>query len=139
MSRIIRVNNAGLTVEELARVQAVLEEGDPIAFPTETVYGLGVLPSVDHASRRLNELKGRSPDHPLTLHLAPSVDVEQRSGVLSPLARRLAGRFCPGTPYWNGFSRRSAEVCWGRVPTFPDSHPPPRSKVSRQPSPRPWR
>ena len=96
MSRIIRVNDAGLTEGELARVQAVLEDGDPIAFPTETVYGLGVLPSVDHAARRLNVLKGRPSDHPLTLHLAPSVDVELRVGVLSPLARRLAGRFWPG-------------------------------------------
>ena len=53
----------------VGQAAAVLAEGGLVAFPTETVYGLGVALNQPDALRRLFELKGRAHDKPLTLHL----------------------------------------------------------------------
>jgi tRNA threonylcarbamoyl adenosine modification protein (Sua5/YciO/YrdC/YwlC family) len=79
----------------LARVQSALEAGAVVALPTDTVYGLAVLPTMPGALQRLFELKGR----PASIAVAVLVaDAQQASGVMKmgTLATSLAERFWPG-------------------------------------------
>lgn len=79
----------------LARVQAALEAGAVVALPTDTVYGLAVLPTLPGALQRLFELKGR----PSSIAVAVLVgDAEQASRVMrmQGLAASLAASFWPG-------------------------------------------
>jgi tRNA threonylcarbamoyl adenosine modification protein (Sua5/YciO/YrdC/YwlC family) len=93
---ILRVSADNPEPAALVRAESVLRNGEIVVFPTETVYGLGVLPTAGEAAERLNRLKGRDPGHPLTLHLTPGADLEGRVACLTPLARRLRRRFLPG-------------------------------------------
>ncbi|MBA3821821.1 MAG: Sua5/YciO/YrdC/YwlC family protein, partial [Deltaproteobacteria bacterium] len=56
---------------DIARAAAVLTAGGLVAFPTETVYGLGADASRADAVARIFAVKGRPPTHPLIVHLAP--------------------------------------------------------------------
>jgi L-threonylcarbamoyladenylate synthase len=53
----------------------VLKNGALIAFPTETVYGLGADASNEKAVARIYEVKGRPQDHPLILHISSIEDI----------------------------------------------------------------
>jgi L-threonylcarbamoyladenylate synthase len=72
-----------------------LAAGEPVAFPTETVYGLGARADDDAAVARIFALKGRPAGHPLIVHVAGR-DEAARFGVMSPLAERLIDAFWPG-------------------------------------------
>ena len=72
-----------------------LSRGGLLAYPTETVYGLGSTPSVP-ALDALARLKGRSPDKPFLVLVCGRAMVEDWGLVLSPAARALAGAFWPG-------------------------------------------
>ena len=72
-----------------------LAAGEPVAFPTETVYGLGARADDDAAVAGIFALKGRPAGHPLIVHVAGR-DEAARFGVMSPLAERLIDAFWPG-------------------------------------------
>ncbi len=72
-----------------------LAAGEPVAFPTETVYGLGARADDDAAVARIFALKGRPVGHPLIVHVAGRAEAAH-FGVLSPLAERLIDAFWPG-------------------------------------------
>jgi L-threonylcarbamoyladenylate synthase len=77
-----------------------LAAGELVAFPTETVYGLGARADDDRAVARIFAAKGRPSDHPLIVHVAPGVDPLQAAAIyaaeLGPLARRLIAACWPG-------------------------------------------
>jgi L-threonylcarbamoyladenylate synthase len=77
-----------------------LAAGELVAFPTETVYGLGARADDDSAVARIFAAKGRPSDHPLIVHLAAQDDLVAAASVyaaeLSPLARRLIAACWPG-------------------------------------------
>ncbi|MFT5682121.1 MAG: L-threonylcarbamoyladenylate synthase [Myxococcota bacterium] len=79
----------------LADAVAILRSGGLVAFPTETVYGLGADASNPLAVRQIFARKGRPADHPLIVHLA---EVEQVGdwAVMSEVGRALATAFWPG-------------------------------------------
>ncbi len=79
---------------EINKLAAALRAGGLVAFPTETVYGLGADATNSDAVLRIYETKGRPRFNPLIVHVA-DLEMAQRYVVLSPLARRLAG-FWPG-------------------------------------------
>ena len=81
---------------ELGRAVAALHAGEPVGFPTETVYGLGADASSVTAVRRVFEIKGRPSTHPLIVHLAAVSQLEAWAQDIPEAARRLAGRFWPG-------------------------------------------
>ena len=81
---------------EIAAAVAALRAGELVAFPTETVYGLGADARNPAALRRVYELKGRPATHPLILHLADAVDLPQWVAAVPPAAATLAARFWPG-------------------------------------------
>ncbi|PPD29827.1 MAG: threonylcarbamoyl-AMP synthase [Hyphomicrobium sp.] len=89
-SNIRRADEAA--IREAARL---LREGRLVAFPTETVYGLGAVATQGEAVARIFAAKGRPRFNPLIVHVADLASAE-RLAILSPLARRLAETFWPG-------------------------------------------
>jgi L-threonylcarbamoyladenylate synthase len=84
------------TDDEMERAAAVLRAGGLVAFPTETVYGLGADAADPGAVGRIFAVKGRPPGHPLIVHL-PSADVlDAWADDVPPTGRVLADAFWPG-------------------------------------------
>jgi len=81
---------------DIARAAAVLSAGGLVAFPTETVYGLGADASSDAAVARVFATKGRPRAHPLIVHLAPEAVLDDWAIEIPTLARRLAAAAWPG-------------------------------------------
>ena len=73
-----------------------LKNGALIAFPTETVYGLGADASNEKAVARIYEVKGRPQDHPLILHIASIDEITYWAIDISDYAMALARSFWPG-------------------------------------------
>jgi L-threonylcarbamoyladenylate synthase len=73
----------------------ILSEGGLVAFPTETVYGLGADATDARAVARLYEAKGRPAFNPLITHVA-DLAAARRAGEFTPLAEKLAAKFWPG-------------------------------------------
>lgn len=73
-----------------------LQRGELVAFPTETVYGLGADAGSDDAVARIFEAKGRPSDHPLIVHVADAAAIGQFATGVPPFAQRLVDAFWPG-------------------------------------------
>ncbi|MBW1877037.1 MAG: threonylcarbamoyl-AMP synthase [Deltaproteobacteria bacterium] len=82
-------------MDPVKRAVEVLRSGGLVAFPTETVYGLGADADNPGAVRRIFDAKGRPPGRSLTVHLGPEARLEAW-GEWSEPARRLANAFWPG-------------------------------------------
>ncbi len=82
--------------DEISAAVAVLRNGGLVAFPTETVYGLGADASLPAAVRRVFAVKGRPADHPLIVHLADASQLDAWTLEVPALARRLADALWPG-------------------------------------------
>lgn len=85
-----------ISPNELVRAVAALREGQLVAFPTETVYGLGADAANETAVRRIFAAKGRPADHPLIVHLPDVAALNDWARNIPPLAWQLAARFWPG-------------------------------------------
>ena len=81
---------------QLDEAVAVLKRGGLVAFPTETVYGLGADAGNPAAIGKLYAAKGRPADHPVIVHVAGMANLDEWAREISPIARRLAQRFWPG-------------------------------------------
>src|SRR5688572_18769987 len=79
-------------IEEAGRL---LREGALVAFPTETVYGLGADATNGRAVAGIFDAKGRPSFNPLIVHV-PDLASAERIAVMAPLARKLAEAFWPG-------------------------------------------
>lgn len=84
------------TADALAGAAAALKAGRLVAFPTETVYGLGADATNKDAVARIYEVKGRPADHPLIVHLADAQDIAEWSADIPDYAIDLARSFWPG-------------------------------------------
>lgn len=80
----------------IARAAAALAAGELVAFPTETVYGLGARADDDNAVARIFTAKGRPSDHPLIVHVAEADDAKAFASTWPDVACRLAAAFWPG-------------------------------------------
>ena len=80
----------------LNEAAAIIRGGGLVAFPTETVYGLGADATNPHAIERLNHVKGRPPDKPYSWHLHSVDQLRQWVPHVPPVAERLITRFWPG-------------------------------------------
>lgn len=74
----------------------ILHMGGLVAFPTETVYGLGGNALDEHAAKRIYAAKGRPSDNPLIVHIADMQALEDLTKEVPDVARRLAEAFWPG-------------------------------------------
>ena len=73
-----------------------LKEGYLVAFPTETVYGLGADATNEKAVARIYEVKGRPTDHPLIVHISSMELLDQWAREIPEYAIKLARKFWPG-------------------------------------------
>ena len=78
------------------RAVDILKEGGVVAFPTETVYGLGALATDADAVKRIFEAKGRPSDNPLIVHIGNKEDVEKYAVDIPDAARTLMEACWPG-------------------------------------------
>lgn len=88
--------SAGALAPDIAAAVAALRAGDLVAFPTETVYGLGADARNPEALRKIYALKGRPATHPLILHLRSADDLKDWVADVPASVRALASRFWPG-------------------------------------------
>src|ERR1700687_6265895 len=82
--------------EAIERAAQLLHDGALIAFPTETVYGLGAAARNADAVRRLFAMKGRPADHPVIVHLAGADLLPRWARETGGSAGALRGAFWPG-------------------------------------------
>jgi L-threonylcarbamoyladenylate synthase len=81
---------------DIAQAADVLRAGGLVAFPTETVYGLGADASRDDAAAKIFAVKGRPLGHPLIVHLAPEAKLEDWAAEVPDTAKKLVAAAWPG-------------------------------------------
>jgi L-threonylcarbamoyladenylate synthase len=84
------------TAEQIEKAAALLDAGELVAFPTETVYGLGADAESPDAIARIYAAKGRPSNHPVIVHLAPGSDPGYWVRELPDDAHKLIDTFWPG-------------------------------------------
>jgi tRNA threonylcarbamoyl adenosine modification protein (Sua5/YciO/YrdC/YwlC family) len=94
-TEILDALDPGTFADAIARAAALLREGETVAFPTETVYGLGAAALNPDAIAKVFAAKGRPADNPLIVHVA-SIDGLRRCGRLDVRGEALAAAFMPG-------------------------------------------
>jgi L-threonylcarbamoyladenylate synthase len=115
------------TAQSLNQAANTLRQGGLVAFPTETVYGLGADAENPAAVARVFAAKGRPADHPLIVHLGNAEQLARWAGDVPAAAYELAAAFWPGplTLILKRSSRASDQVTGGldtvglRVPSHP--------------------
>jgi L-threonylcarbamoyladenylate synthase len=84
------------TPTDLAQAAALLREGELVAFPTETVYGLGAHALDEEAVRKVYEVKGRPQDNPMIVHVSSKEQAKELMQEVPLLFDELANEFWPG-------------------------------------------
>ena len=84
------------TDENIEKAAKILADGGLVAFPTETVYGLGADALNEDAVKRVYEAKGRPSDNPMIVHISRASDIGQMTRMLSPVIVDLIDNFWPG-------------------------------------------
>ncbi|MGN0806468.1 MAG: L-threonylcarbamoyladenylate synthase [Candidatus Coproplasma sp.] len=92
------MNTQILPIDErsLKLAKYIIEEGGAVAFPTETVYGLGANAFDDNAVKKIFEIKGRPNDNPLIVHIHKDYDLSLLVSDVPEYAKLLAKAFLPG-------------------------------------------
>lgn len=94
-TQIITIDPEKINNEKIAQCADILLCGGLVAFPTETVYGLGALATDASAAKKIYAAKGRPSDNPLIIHISEPRDAE-RYAHTCPLYYKLAAAFMPG-------------------------------------------
>ena len=84
------------TERAYSRCRDVIRAGGVIAYPTDTVYGLGADPKNIRAVRKLFSIKGRQADRPILLLIKDASEVRDWASEVNPAAERLMKKFWPG-------------------------------------------
>lgn len=95
-TKIIKIDTDRFESADLDEAAEVLRKGGLVAFPTETVYGLGANAMDKEASKKIYAAKGRPSDNPLIVHIAHKEDIEVLADEVPEMAHRLADVFWPG-------------------------------------------
>jgi L-threonylcarbamoyladenylate synthase len=82
--------------EKIKKAAEIIKSGGVVAFPTETVYGLGANAYDEQAVKKIFELKGRPQDNPLIVHISKKQDVYIVAREVSEKAKVLIREFWPG-------------------------------------------
>lgn len=90
------MNRVSVLSTNVNKAAKVLQAGGLVAFPTETVYGLGADARNVQALKRIFEAKGRPSDHPLIVHLANAQQMREWAQEIPKTAWQLAEAFWPG-------------------------------------------
>ena len=101
-TKVVRIKEEEKTRETLEKNPGLLEaaeilkNGGLVAFPTETVYGLGANALNEEAAKKIYAAKGRPSDNPLIVHICRWEDIYKIADPVPEIAQRLAARFWPG-------------------------------------------
>ena len=96
ITKIMDVSEEPINMEYIREASEILKSGGLVAFPTETVYGLGGDATDKEASRKIYAAKGRPSDNPLIVHIAKFSQLEDITENLPKTAKLLADAFWPG-------------------------------------------
>ena len=102
----------------LAEAAAIIRRGGLVVFPTETVYGLAADATNPKAIERLNQVKGRPPEKPYSLHLHSAAQVRDFVTAVPPMAAKLMERFWPG-PLTIVMPSKDGKTVGFRLPNHP--------------------
>lgn len=94
-TQIINIDPQKIDIKKIKECAEILKNGGLVAFPTETVYGLGAVATDASAAKKIYAAKGRPSDNPLIIHIAEPTDAE-RYAYTCPLYYKLANAFMPG-------------------------------------------
>jgi len=95
-TKVIKVDAHSPDEKTIEFAATLLRDGGLVAFPTETVYGLGVNLENEKAVKKLYEVKNRPLDKPFTVHISSLDMIEKMDCEISPLADQLIKKFWPG-------------------------------------------
>ena len=95
-TRIVQIQEENMDRQALQEAGEIIKAGGLVAFPTETVYGLGGDALKASSSKKIYEAKGRPSDNPLIVHIAELKALYQIVKEVPPVAEVLAGRYWPG-------------------------------------------
>ena len=96
-TRIKKITNVKLDNDAVREAGKILKEGGLVAFPTETVYGLGADALNARAAEKIYAAKGRPSDNPLIIHIAHMDALGRIVSDIPEQAHALAGAFWPGS------------------------------------------
>ena len=96
MTQILKADHETTEEEVLHSAAAIVAHGGVIAYPTETIYGLGADATDEKAVRRIYEIKGRSFKSPLSVIIGEARDLYPLVREAGPVARKLMDAFWPG-------------------------------------------
>ncbi len=95
-TRIIRVNPSKPEIKSIRVAADILKKGGTVAFPTETVYGLGADALNPEAVMKIFKAKERPPDNPIIVHISCKEDVKRLTAEVPEKVTKLTERFWPG-------------------------------------------
>ncbi|MBU1246041.1 MAG: L-threonylcarbamoyladenylate synthase [Nanoarchaeota archaeon] len=95
-TKIIKINPEKLEISKVKIAAETLRKGGLVAFPTETVYGLGADALNSEAIKKIFEAKGRPIDNPLIVHIADKKEVYRLAREVPREAEKLINKFWPG-------------------------------------------
>ena len=95
-TKYLKIDAKTFTPDELTEAGEIIKNGGLVAFPTETVYGLGGDGLNPESSKKIYEAKGRPSDNPLIIHIAEMKDLYTITTGVSDKALQLAENFWPG-------------------------------------------
>ena len=95
-TEIVKIDSEHIEEDRIRRAGDIIKEGGLVAFPTETVYGLGGDALDADSSRKIYAAKGRPSDNPLIVHIADFADLEKIVTEVPKEAVQLADAFWPG-------------------------------------------
>lgn len=87
---------AAITADSLSRAARIIRDGGAVAFPTETVYGLGADARNTEAVENIFAIKGRPNDNPLIVHVHADYDISSLAEDVPAYAVKLSEKFLPG-------------------------------------------
>ena len=95
-AEVVRMSADDLDMEAIRKAGRILKEGGLVAFPTETVYGLGGNALDPRASMKIYAAKGRPSDNPLIVHIADLSRLSEIAAEIPEKAMILAKNYWPG-------------------------------------------
>ncbi len=95
-TKLIKPDRKNLKDSDFTEAGEILRAGGLVAFPTETVYGLGGNALDPSASRKIYKAKGRPSDNPLIVHISKPEDICELAEDIPDMAWKLADKFWPG-------------------------------------------
>ncbi|TBR26472.1 MAG: threonylcarbamoyl-AMP synthase [Candidatus Nitrosotenuis sp.] len=95
-TKILKINPARPQISMIRQAARLIRKGETVAFPTETVYGLGADALNPSAVKKIFEAKGRPADNPLIVHIHDKEDLKRLASDIPEITEKIIEKFWPG-------------------------------------------